>query len=219
MRIALLGGSFDPVHVGHISLAEALYRELAYDRVLLIPANDPPHKELASRTRATDRLAMLRLAAASRPYLAVDDCEIARGGVSYTVDTIRHVIAAYGAGLSGKPALAIGEDLVAGFSSWKDVPVLLELADIVVARRLRSSDAGSAGITGDAGKACGADTTGGTGRADFPYPHIDLENELVDVSSTLVRERIAVGGEWASLVPEPVYRYIVSHTLYEYRNR
>lgn len=205
MRIALLGGSFDPVHVGHLSLAEALHCELAYDLVLLVPANDPPHKDIVSRTGAADRLAMLRLAVGACPYLAVDDCELARGGVSWTIDTIRYVTAKYGATLTGKPALAIGEDLVAGFSSWKDVPLLLELADIVVARR-KVSD----GI--------GACTTGAVPRADFPYPHVDLRNEFVDVSSTLVRNRIASGSAWASLVPEAVYRYIVSHTLYEYGN-
>jgi nicotinate-nucleotide adenylyltransferase len=207
VKIALLGGSFDPVHVGHLSLAEALHRELAYDLILLVPANAPPHKDLASDTRAADRLAMLRLAITGRSYCSVDDCELARGGVSYTVDTVRHVIDAYRANISGKPAIAIGEDLVPGFSSWKDVPTLLELADIVVARRPRS------------GAADGVAADGYLSRAEFPYPHVNLENKLVDVSSTLVRERISSGAEWASLVPEAVYRYIVSHTLYEHGNR
>jgi nicotinate-nucleotide adenylyltransferase len=212
VKLALLGGSFDPVHVGHLSLAESLHRELAYDLVLFIPANDPPHKELSSLAGVEDRLAMLRLASEGRAYIAVDDCELRRGGVSYTIDTIRYITEKYGTTISGKPAIVIGEDLLAGFSTWKDVPGILSSADIVVARRSCEAE----NTAGNAAQ--GAPSNTASCAPVFPYPHINLENELVDVSSTLVRKRIADGTDWSSLVPESVYRYIISHTLYEHRN-
>lgn len=193
MKIAFLGGSFNPVHVGHLALADAVHAELGYDLVILVPANIPPHKELSSGATAADRLAMLALAVEGKDYLAVDGCEIERGGVSYTIDTVGYLSAKYGRPLEGKLALVIGEDLVDGFDKWKDVPGLVERTDIVVARR----PGGSA--------------------SPFAHPHIQLENSLMPVSSSDIRERIAARKSWRYLVPEPVYGYIVSHTLYEYR--
>ncbi len=204
-----------------MALARAVHERAGYDKVLLIPASDPPHKELSPGANDTNRLDMLRLAVEelnangrSVPWAAVDDCEILRGGVSYTIDTIRDVRARYSATLEGKIALVIGLDLVSGFSRWRDPEALAQEADVLLARRP------------------------GEVEASFPYPHRVLEGSLVEVSSSAVRDAIratarspisarsapagpsvsaGVAPSWASLVPEPVYRYITERKLYETR--
>ena len=205
MKIAFLGGSFNPVHIGHLALADALRANLGFDRVILVPANIPPHKDLAGGATSADRLEMLRLAAveANRTaesgvdgdlfpeWLYVDDCELVRGGVSYTADTARYLADKYRGRFEGRLALAIGEDLIDGFDSWHDVPGLLSVADVIVARR-----------------------PGGSAKR-FAHPHVQLENALLPVSSSEIRSCIAGGKSWRYLVPDPVYRYIVRHTLYE----
>lgn len=207
MRLAILGGSFNPVHIGHLALADAVHRLLGYDRVLLVPASVPPHKELASGATAQDRLAMLKLATADAPFLEVEDCEIERGGVSYTIDTVAYLEEKYRGRLQGKIALVIGDDLVALFDTWKDAPLLAERTDVIVARRpaeLGPVNGGSA----DGGSATGKP-------AAFPYRHTALDNALLPISSSGIREAIRLGKSWRYLVPDGVYRYIVEHTLYE----
>jgi nicotinate-nucleotide adenylyltransferase len=200
MRLAILGGSFNPVHNGHIALAFALRRELCYDRVLLIPANLPPHKSLASGASANDRLAMLELAVAEAnreagaDFLGVEDCEIARGGVSYTIDTIDYLERKHEGRLEGKIGLVMGQDLASGFGTWRRADELAERADLIVARR---------------------DVRGAEAPAPFPWRHRALENALLPVSSSGIRAAIRDGAPWRSLVPEAVYGYIVERTLYE----
>ncbi len=196
MRLAVIGGSFNPVHNGHVALAFAVRRRLGYDRVLFVPANLPPHKELASGATGADRLAMLALAVeaanleAGEDFLAVDPCEIRRGGLSYTIETIGELEARYGARLEGKIGLVMGQDLVAGFSSWRRADELAQRTDIILARR-------------------------GEGTDPFPWRHVELENALLPASSSAIREAIKAGKPWRSLVPEAVSRYIGEHTLYE----
>ncbi len=192
----MIGGSFNPVHNGHVALALAVRQRLGYDRVLFVPANLPPHKELAAGATGADRLAMLALAVkaanveAGVEFLAVEPCEIRRGGISYTIETIEELEARYGAGLDGKIGLVMGQDLVAGFSSWRRADELAERADIILARR-------------------------GEGANPFPWRHVELDNALLPVSSSGIREAIKAGKSWRSLVPEAVSRYIGEHTLYE----
>lgn len=191
MRIAILGGTFNPLHIGHLALADDVRTRLGYDRILLIPANIPPHKELAGGAGAADRLEMLRRAASDTEWLGVEDCEIVRGGVSYTIDTVTYLEEKYALELEGKIGLVIGQDLVPGFSTWKNAAVIAERTDIILALR-----PGSTGV-------------------QFDVPHIPLENPLLTVSSSDIRARISSGKSWRYLVPDPVYRYIVEHNLYE----
>lgn len=203
MRLAILGGSFNPVHNGHIALAFALKNKLAYDRVLFIPASSPPHKELTAGASPADRLAMLALAArdankeAGEDFVGVEDCELLRGGVSYSIDTIEWLEKKYEGVISGKIGLALGQDLAAGFGTWKRADELACRTDLILARR---ADSGS--VPDD------RETT-------FPWPHIALENALLPVSSSAIRAAIRGGTPWHSLVPPAVYRYIGEHTLYE----
>jgi nicotinate-nucleotide adenylyltransferase len=193
VRIAILGGSFNPVHIAHLALAESVHCALGYDLVLLVPASIPPHKALASGATAEDRIAMLKLAIADASFLVVEECEIDRGGVSYTIDTVSYLEEKYRDRLEGKIGLVIGEDLVAGFDTWKDAPVLAERTDVIVARRPSKGDR----------------------PATFPYRHAALDNALLPISSSSIREAVRHGKGWRYLVPDGVYRYIVEHTLYE----
>jgi nicotinate-nucleotide adenylyltransferase len=188
MKIVLLGGSFNPVHVGHLIMAEEVRSQLGYDLALLIPCFRPPHKEMAGDPGPRLRLEMLRLAVAGDPSFAVDDCEVRRGGLSYTIDTLRDVISRYEP--EGRPGLILGDDLAAGFPSWRDPELILAAADIVRARR-----------------------PGGP-PPSFPYPHLRAENSLVEVSSSMVRERIASGRAFRRLLDRGVYEYIVRNGLY-----
>lgn len=193
MRIAVLGGSFNPLHIGHLALADDVRARFGYDRVLLVPTSVPPHKALAYGATETDRLTMLRLACAGESWLVVDDCEIERGGVSYTIDTLVDLEKRYRKTLEGKIGFVMGQDLVPGFSAWKEADRVAGMADLILALRP------------------------GCENAVFDRPHLALENPPLPVSSSEIRRRIGEGKSWRYLVPDPVYRYIVEHGLYEQR--
>jgi nicotinate-nucleotide adenylyltransferase len=184
----ILGGSFNPVHIGHLILAEEAMEALGADKACLVPASKPPHKGMASGASDADRLAMLRIAARSDERLEIVDCEIRRGGISYTVETLEW-FRAERAG-EGLPFLLIGDDLAQGFSSWRRPERIAELSRIAIARR--DSDLAP----------------------DFPYPFLRIENLRVPVSSSLVRERIAAKRSCKHLVPTGVFEYIREKGLY-----
>lgn len=194
MRLAMLGGSFNPIHIGHLLLADEVCHRLAYDKVLFVPVNLPPHKELADGATSEQRLEMVRLSIAGNSRFAVDTCELERGGISYTYDTISCLKGKYAGQLEGKIGLIMGDDLVEGFEEWGHYQELPELADIILARRI---------------------CWDGTVRKEFPYRHIELDNGILPVSSSQIRRaRNGDGGSWRYLVPESVYRYIVERKLY-----
>ena len=190
MKLGILGGSFNPVHLGHLFLADKVLSTLKFDRVVMIPAYISPFKLTAEgmESSANDRLIMLTAAVAGDSRLAVDDCEIRREGISYTVDTLEDVIARFLP--TGKPALIIGDDLTEDFPKWRDSEKILQLADIIVARRINSA------------------------AANYPFPHTLIDNEVMNVSSQTVRQRIAEGSDWRSLVPACVRAVIEDRRLY-----
>ena len=186
MKIAILGGSFNPVHVGHLFLADAALTGFGYDRLILIPAFQSPFKIGADAASPSDRVEMLAASIAGDSRLTIDDCEIRRQGVSFTVDTLRDIIARYRP--EGKPGLILGDDLASTFDKWRSPAEIAELADIIIAQRL-----------------------GSQARPDlvnFPYPCKVLNNEIMNVSSQMVREKIRMGENWRYLVP-PAARYII----------
>ena len=190
MKLAILGGSFNPVHLGHLFLADEVLSVNKYDRVIMIPAYRSPFKPAARdmETTARERLEMLAASIAGDPRLIIDDCEIKREGVSYTIDTLKDIIRRYSP--SGKPSLIIGDDLAAEFPKWHDSETILELADIVIAQRTNPA----------------ADS--------FPFPHTRITNDVMEISSGMVRERIKTGGAWRSLVPAAVRAIIEDRRLY-----
>jgi len=189
MRIAIIGGSFNPPHIGHLILAEEILDTQNYDKVLLIPASIPPHKVPQGDPGAERRLAMLRACAEGWPQIAVDTCELEREGVSYTIDTLKGIYQKYDC--DGKPGLIIGDDLAKDFMTiWKDPQKILDLADMIIAHRLYADE------------------------VTLPYPHRYVDNIIVPISSSLVRERIAQRRAWRSLVVPSVREIIEAYGLY-----
>ena len=191
MRTAIFGGSFNPLHIGHLCIAEELIHAIPCDRVLFVPARIPPHKDLIDDPGAVLRLEMLKASLDADHRFSVSDCEIVRGGVSYSIDTIRYLKAE--GMIESCPFLVIGNDLVEGFPSWKDSASLLDECRIVIVRRDASL------------------------RPAPSFPHIQLDNDIFPVSSSLVRSRIASGGAWKFLVPAETRRAIEKHGLYGFR--
>lgn len=131
MRVGLLGGSFDPVHYGHLRAADWAKGAFGLDRVLLVPAKRSPFK---GQTHAADqdRLAMLKLAAQDNDALQADDCELARDAPSYTVDTLRHL---RGRSPEDTFALILGSDAAQGLEQWREIAAIREMAEIRVLGR------------------------------------------------------------------------------------
>lgn len=189
MRTAIFGGTFNPIHLGHLAIADEVIAQTDCDRVLFVPANIPPHKEVDD-PGARHRLAMIQASIAGDSRFSVSDCEIARAGVSYTIDTIRYLV---GRGLvEPKPCLIVGDDLLQGFGGWKESAALLEECSLIVVHRQY--------------KEC----------VPFTAPHRYLGNLRLPISSTLVRERVRAGGAWRYLVPNAARAIIQEQGLYGY---
>ncbi|MAG13763.1 MAG: nicotinate (nicotinamide) nucleotide adenylyltransferase [Spirochaetales bacterium] len=189
-RIAVFGGTFNPIHFGHLKIARCLKIQLRFDTVLLIPAFKPSHKKADLTTKPEHRLNMLYKAAADIEYLAVDDCEIRREGISFTIETIYDVYDRYRP--RGKLALVIGDDLLAGFHTWKRMNELLGIVHLIVAHRISPVE------------------------REFSYPHEYLDNPIFDAASHEIRERVANGCNISDLVPKSVCKYIFDNDLYSH---
>lgn len=206
----LYGGTFDPVHNGHLAVAEAAVAEFACD-VALVPAADPPHRA-APGADASERAAMLELAIAGHPRLHVDRRELRRQGPSYTVDTLGEVRAAIG---PGTPlAWLLGEDALAGLPQWHRWRELFNLAHLLVAVRPGyGSDALAAPLAQElAPRWCGSRD----GLTRSPAGRVyRLMLPLRGESASAVRERRARAEHWQDLVPPPVAAYIRARHLYD----
>jgi nicotinate-nucleotide adenylyltransferase len=132
MNIGVFGGTFDPPHIGHLLVASHVCETLGLERMVFVPSSVSPHKRTGAHTPPDDRLAMVRLAVAGAPQMEVTDLEIRRGGVSFTIDTLRVLHA-------GHPhdtlVLIIGMDNVGDFGSWKEPDGILDIARVVVMTR------------------------------------------------------------------------------------
>lgn len=204
------GGTFDPVHDGHLAIARAAHDALQVD-IRLMPAADPPHRPPPGAT-ATDRVEMLRLAIAGEPGLQLDLRELERGGRSYSIDTLRALRAELG---PGTPiALLLGADSFLDLPQWKSWCELSTLAHFVVASRPGSPlDAPRAAALADhlqGREAASPDLLRAAPGGRVFY----LDQPLHAQSATGIRHRIANGLPWRSLLPAAVADYIVAHGLY-----
>ena len=186
MRTVVIGGTFNPVHIGHLMLAEEVRLQEGFERVVFVPSNKPAHK-IVDGTTVAQRLDMLRLAVQGYDVV-LETCELARDGISYSIDTVRYVLQHYP--LTGRPALVLGDDLFSSFGTWKDAEELSTLAELLVAHRQFEHE-----VPGE-------------------WPHRYLGNKLLDVSSTEIRRRVRAGQAWRALVPPAVAGYIEQHRLY-----
>ncbi len=209
-RLGLLGGTFDPIHNGHVDAADAARRTLDLDQVLLIPAHDPPHKPLDPHASPFHRFALAALAGEQHPWLRVSDVELQQPGPSYTVNTLR---ALHADGWQASQLFFIlGADAFAEIAAWWEFPAVMALAHFVVVARPGTTLDAAIARTPELGARVRALASV---REDSPETGVVLvEARTRDISSTVVRARIASQQPIDDLVPATVARHIVAHQLY-----
>lgn len=198
--IGVLGGTFNPVHNGHLEIAGSVRETFNLDKVLFIPSGLPPHKINTEVADAEHRLAMVYCATASNPYFEVSELEIDRCGYSYTVDTLGQLKELYGS--SCTIFFIIGADIIPELITWKDSSTVFGLCEFIAVLRP------------------------GHSQEAFDYEIEQLKNNyhavihkagapLVDVSSTQIREMVCEGKSIKQFVPDCVEEYITKHGLYQ----
>ncbi len=197
MKIGIFGGTFSPVHNGHIAMLESFAREPYIDKILVVPTYLPPHKSQVGGATVTDRVRMLELAVKEVPGVEISDVEIRRQNVSYTVDTLRELSG------QGELYLLLGSDMFLSLESWREPFEIMKLAHIVVGRRENDY------VTGEKIKAYKADLEKRLG-ANI---HETLFPPVV-ISSSEIRGMLAQGKSIDGLVPRDVADYIKENRLY-----
>ena len=189
MRLGLLGGSFDPVHLGHLLVAQAAMEELGLERLFFIPAGQSPFKPQSKPAPAAERMRLLRLALAGCSRYEIDEQEIRRGGVSYTIDTVRDYARRFP---EAELFYLIGADNAAKLNEWREANQLAKLAEFVAIPRP------------------------GEAPAIFPAPFRgqNLKGIPLGVSSSEIRARVKAGLPIDQLVPPPVAEAILAAQLY-----
>jgi nicotinate-nucleotide adenylyltransferase len=195
-RVGILGGTFNPPHVGHLVMAQEAREQLGLDRVVLMPVAVPPHKEADGDPGAAVRLTLARLAAEGEQGLEVSTAEIDRGGASFTVDTLRELHERYP---EQELTFIVGADMAHSLPAWREPERILELARLAVAER--------EGIARDDIAERLAPLHDGSRVTFFDMPRID-------VSSSDIRRRIAEGRSVRHLVPDAVAQVIADRDLY-----
>ncbi len=203
-KIVIFGGTFDPVHHGHLIVARALAELRGLDRICLVPASQSPHKE-GTFASAEHRLAMLKLATAGESLFEVSDIELRRTGRSYTYDTVAALRQQYGP--AAELSVVIGADMLKDFPLWHRVQELLKLAKIIVVSR-PPWDKQIAAIIDKLSNHFSKDILGQIANSVVQTP-------LVDISSTEIRQRIRDGRSIRYLVPDSVMTYMTDRKLYQ----
>ena len=218
-RIGLLGGTFDPVHNGHLGLAEEVLETFHLDRIVFVPACLAPHNSGGHVTPAQHRLAMLRLATESNPAFAVSEIELKRGGVSYTIETLKDL-------QSEHPEwdihLIMGADTFNELVTWKEVCSVITICNLLIGSRpgtiLNYPEKTLQGLFPDASPPY---LPGKKEAQTTVFQHRETGTRLTffeirprDISSSQIREKIAAGAEVKNWLPAEVENYIIDHRLY-----
>jgi len=213
MRLGILGGTFDPIHFGHLRIAEEVCEELQLAKVLLIPGALPPHKSRKFLTPFQDRLVMTRMAAQTSSVLEVLDLEGRRNGPSYSVETLREIHKLYE--YSVELFFIIGMDAFLEINTWKEYKSLFHESNFVVIKRPGSSykELGAFVLS------LGIGFREGNNRSSFSIPSGNIliykELTLMDISSTRIRDMAASGKSIRFLLPDSVREYIIEKGLYK----
>ncbi|WP_179395670.1 nicotinate-nucleotide adenylyltransferase [Lacticaseibacillus absianus] len=185
-QIGLFGGTFNPVHNGHLIMAEAVGTQLGLNQILFMPDNQPPHVDAKGAIAAKDRVAMLQLAIQGNPRFGLELTEIHRGGVSYTYDTMLGLKQLHP---DTEYYFIIGADMVAYLPKWHRIADLVKLVTFVGVKRRGYMPTS-------------------------PYPILWVDAPMIDISSTQLRERIRTDQSIRYLVPDAVRDYITKEGLY-----
>ncbi|OQY38368.1 MAG: nicotinate (nicotinamide) nucleotide adenylyltransferase [Spirochaetaceae bacterium 4572_7] len=187
MRIAILGGTFNPPHFGHLFFANEIRQKLKYDKIIFVPSLISAHKTMDNNVTSNNRCDMVELAIAHYPWAEISYCDIKRGGVTRTVDTINDIITEFN--IKTKPGFIIGDDLVSGFHLWKNPEIITDISDLIVG--IRNNDG-----------------------FELDYPHILLNNRPFTLSSSEIRYMVNNNEYIDFLLPQNVINYIKDNGLY-----
>jgi nicotinate-nucleotide adenylyltransferase len=218
-RLGLFGGTFNPVHYGHITMARRVRQALDFDRILFIPTGDPPHKSSQDLASAKDRYEMVRLAIASESDLAISDIELRRTGKSYTIDTVRLLREEYGP--QTDLFFLIGLDAFLEFPSWRESDALLGLCSFVVMNRPGTSFQDLTQLDHFrmlSRESLAALDAGSISQLDIPLGDrrlICLHLPPSEISASDIRKKVRMGLSVANLLPLIVESYILQHHLYK----
>lgn len=185
-RTGILGGTFDPPHIGHLIIADQVLHQLRLDEIRFMPNHIPPHKEIKTDSAPEDRLKMLQLAVEGNKYFKIETIELKRKGTSYTYDTMVQLKKAEP---DTEFFFIIGGDMIDDLPNWHKIDELVKLVKFV-----------------------GVDRPFYKGKTDYPVHMIDIP--LIHVSSTMIRKKIAAGQSVKYLLPDPVITFIEENHLY-----
>ena len=198
-QLGLFGGSFNPIHNGHLHLVKSVKRALKLDGVILMPAGEAPHKSTAEYAPAADRLEMCRLAAKKYRWLTVSDYETSKSGKSYTVETLRALKTEYP---DAEWTLMIGSDMLLSFETWREWQEILRIARLCAVSR-------------EPGDLPALNEKAALLKAECPGAEIIvLTVQAVPVSSTEIRQNLQKNADCSCLLPENVVQYIGKKHLY-----
>ena len=189
-KIAIYGGSFNPIHIGHLLTGFDVLEQLGYDYILYIPANIPVHKDFKDGAKPLDRFNMVNLAIKKCKRFLSSDIEIRRGGLTYTYDTIVELREKFG--FTQKFGVIFGDDLLDGLNTWKNIDTLQETTDLICLKRDKNRNYSS------------------------KYKVNYVENRIFDISSTEIRDRIKNNLPINYFVTDNVRRYIFENGLYQF---
>ena len=198
MKIGVLGGTFDPIHNGHLGIANAACRELGLARVLFVPARDPWLKGRGNVVPSRDRVEMVKLAILGHPRYEISRVDLQRDGPSYTVDTLADLRRELGS--DAELYFILGMDALEGLPDWREPDRIVQMCRLVVAKR--------PGVDAVDLRALEARLPGIAGRV------VVIDNDLYDINSTGIRRCIAARRSISGLVPDAVARYIRENGLY-----
>ena len=188
MKIGILGGTFNPIHIGHLILAEEAREKLGLDRIIFVPAYLPPHKDSSDIAEAGSRMIMVKLATGGNKYFSVSDIEIKRDGRSYTIETIKEFKKRFPL---DDLYFIIGSDLLKYLADWKDLNEIIKMVKFIAATRP------------------------GYPLDQIP-PYIStLAIRAVDISGFQVRRCVKEDKSFRYLVPDRVHKYIIKNRLYK----
>lgn len=187
-RIGILGGTFNPLHIGHLAIAEAAQEKMDLDKVIFVPTAQPPHKRITNLASANDRLEMVRLSIKNNPKFDLSDYEVRKGGKSYTIDTVEYFRQKFGE--EAKLFFILGGDAASQLKTWRQIDDILQNVSFVVVNRPGHDD------------------------CDPDIPHHSISMPGLDIASSYIRRRIQQGKSIKYLVPEEVFRYIEEHKIY-----
>jgi nicotinate-nucleotide adenylyltransferase len=208
MRLGIFGGTFNPIHFGHLRAAEEVRQAAALTEVLFVPSHIPPHKGLSGNATPEQRLEIVRLAISSNPYFRLSSFEVDQGGSSYSIRTIEHVHRDYGI----TPYFILGRDAFNEISTWYQAGRLFDLANFVVMSRPGAPEPVLEDVLGDLAAGFSKDEGGyvnGSGNRI-----LFTEVTPLDISSSLIRELCRADRSIRYLVPREVEDYIKKERMY-----